>query len=329
MNDNKLPKKGQRIRYSVNLITQGNHKFFSLTMPSDILANTCFVTSRDEDPKVGFQRILDRQRCEDIANYVDNGFGTIPSSIILSAQPEANFKRIVKGIEFTYHPKAFLILDGQHRVYGYSLAKKVLRVPVVIYNGLSREEESRLFIDINTKQKSVSNELLLDIKNLAACENDNESFMRELFDKFNNDSNSVLLGMLSPASKKRNKITRVTFNSGIRIIMSIFSERDISKAFEALNSYFGAIIELMDKTEGLTRLIIVNPTVFKAFISLFHDVIIRVSSTHDQNFPTQAFENAILPLFEKRKISLMTKPGRSYAILHNKFSKILKDSFSL
>ena len=43
-------------------------------------------------------------------------------------------------------PEAFLILDGQHRVYGFSLAKTSLRVPVVIYNnltpGMSRDYSS-------------------------------------------------------------------------------------------------------------------------------------------------------------------------------------------
>src|SRR5713226_8065804 len=113
------------LRYSVSLVTQGNHRFYTLTMPSDVLARTCFVTTRDKDPKKGFQRVLDRDRAQQIAEYIDNGFGTIPSSIVLSAQPEAGLKVIGRGktIEFLDTQKAFLILDGQHRVYGFSLAK--------------------------------------------------------------------------------------------------------------------------------------------------------------------------------------------------------------
>src|ERR1039458_853603 len=102
-------------RYSVSLVTQGNHRFYTLTLPSEVLANTCFVTTRDEDPKIGFQRVLDGKRAQEIANYIDVGFGTIPTSIVLSAQPSAELKVVGKGktLEFTDAPKAFLILDGQ------------------------------------------------------------------------------------------------------------------------------------------------------------------------------------------------------------------------
>lgn len=101
---------------------------------------------------------MDDKRAHQIAEYIDTGLGTIPSSIVLSAQPEAKLKIVGGGktLEFQKTQKAFLILDGQHRVYGFSFAKTALRVPGVIYNGLSRRDESRLFIDINTKQRPVS-----------------------------------------------------------------------------------------------------------------------------------------------------------------------------
>ena len=89
-----------------------------------------------------------------------------------------------KTVEFTFNPKSFLVLDGQHRVYGFSLAETALRVPVVIYSGLTPTEEARLFIDINTKQRQVPNELLLDIKQLAEREDGRESLLREIFDRF-------------------------------------------------------------------------------------------------------------------------------------------------
>jgi DGQHR domain-containing protein len=169
-------KKMADLSYSISLVSQGDHKFYTLTMPSDILARTCFISSRDENPIDGFQRLLDTSRAQSIADYIDNGFGTIPTAIILSAQPEAELEVIGRGktVKFKDNPKAFLILDGQHRVYGFSKAQTAVRVPVVIYNGLSRRDESRIFIDINTRQKPVPNELLFDIKNIAEYENDNE-----------------------------------------------------------------------------------------------------------------------------------------------------------
>jgi DGQHR domain-containing protein len=192
-----MPKEStKRLRYSVSLVRQGNHTFYTLTLPSDVLARTCVVSTRKEDPKKGFQRVLDHRRAQDIANYIDQHQGSIPNSIVLSAQPAANLKVLGRGktLEFEDTPGAFLILDGQHRVFGFALSKSEtpLRVPVVIYNNLSRTDESRLFIDINTKQRPVPSQLLLDIKQLAEIESEAETTLREIFDRFNDDLNSTI-----------------------------------------------------------------------------------------------------------------------------------------
>ena len=219
------------LRYSVSLVTQGRHRFYTLTMPSDVLAKTCFVTTRYEDPDQGFQRLLDKRRAQEIAAYIDTGLGTIPSSIMLSAQSDAELRVIGKGktIEFRDTRKAFLILDGQHRVYGFSLAQTSLRVPVVVYNGLSKKDESRLFIDINTKQRPVPNELLLDIKKLAEYESDVERSLGEVFDLFKARSDSPLLGLVSPAERKKGLISRVTFNAALKPLIPSFGGNDPSE----------------------------------------------------------------------------------------------------
>ena len=82
-------------------------------MPSSVLAETCFVINREEDPIKGFQRELDLKRAQEIANYIDNGLGTIPSAIVLSAQEDAEFEYNSKTKTLNFKPikKAFLIID--------------------------------------------------------------------------------------------------------------------------------------------------------------------------------------------------------------------------
>jgi len=208
---------GGTISYTASLVTQGNHRFYTLTMPSEVLAKNCTVDTRMEDPIKGFQRRLDLRRAKDIANYIDNGFGTIPGSIILSAQPEAElvYSRPKRTISFKRHPRAFLILDGQHRVYGFHFAKAKLRVPVVIYNNLSKSNEARLFRDINTNQKPVPNELLLDINRLAETETSEEAILHDVYDLFDKESDSPLFGLMSPSEKREGKLSRVTFNAAL------------------------------------------------------------------------------------------------------------------
>ena len=78
--------------YSCTLITQGRFKMYSATFFSDVLTDCSFVTTREEDKEEGFQRLLDKKRAQNIAHYIDKGLGTVPSAVILSAQPESEFE---------------------------------------------------------------------------------------------------------------------------------------------------------------------------------------------------------------------------------------------
>jgi DGQHR domain len=325
-----MPKEPEEIlRYSVSLITQGHHKFYTLSMPSDVLAKACFVSTRDEDPHQGFQRLLDPRRAAEIATYIDNGLGTIPTSIILSAQPEADLKIVGGGktLEFKATPKSFLILDGQHRVYGFSLAKTALRVPVVIYNGLSRRDESRLFIDINTRQRPVSNELLLDIKKLAEYENETEQVLRELFDLFNTEKNSPLLGLLTASKKVENKVTRVTFNNAMKPLVPIFLDKDNETIYEALAAYLQTFIYGL-KAINLDKKV-TNPFVFRAMLHVFPGVAQRVKDRHGPFYTVDNYSDIMQPMFPKIKASLVNSPGRSHKALSEHFSKAFKTDFTI
>ena len=328
-NDNDLASYGELLRYSTSLVTQGKHRFFTLTMPSDVLSSCCFATTRQENPQTGFQRVLDSKRAQDIADYMDLGLGTIPSSIVLSAQPQANLRVIGRGktIEFTYDPRSFLIIDGQHRVFGFSKAKTKLRVPVVIYNGLTKQQESRLFMDVNTKQRPVPNELLLDIKKLADAESDGEAMLRELFDLFGNDTDSPLIGLTSPASKRTGKLTRVTFNSAIRPALSTFATTTTSIIYPALKGYLKAFYRGLVSIDARDSL--VNPTVFRAIFEIFPDVAQRVVDRSGTTFGENDFSDVLRPLFEKMRSGRFQSPPRSHRDLAAEMQKILRAGFQI
>lgn len=321
-------KKTESVRYSVSLVTQGEHRFYTLTMPSDVLASCSFVSNRFEDPAEGFQRRLDKKRAQEIAEYIDSGFGTIPSAVVLSAQEDADLKIFNgKTIEFNIGPKSFLVLDGQHRVYGFSLAKTVLRVPVVIYNGLSRSQEARLFIDINTKQRPVPNELLLDIKALAKNENDDERLLREVFDEFFSGSNSVLLGKLSKAAKASSKISRVTFNLAAKPLMPVFSGSESGDIYEALNGYLAAVLHGLRKVKLEDAF--TNPTVFRAFMHVFTEAAQRVRDRYGREYAASNFSEIMLPAIESLKPSSLERPGNAFKSLAADISRKLKKDFVL
>lgn len=315
--------------YTFSLITQGKHKFYSLTLPSDVLGDTCFVTTRYDDPLEGFQRRLDEKRAQEIADYIDSGFGTIPNAVVLSAQPEAELtvKPGGRALTIKMHPKAFLVLDGQHRVWGYKLADSVLRVPVVIYTGLTKAEETRLFIDINTKQRPVPSELLLDIKQLAELEGDTESLLRDLFNHFQKNKFSILSGLLSPSEKAKGKISRTTFNAGFSNILGIMGDKSADELYSIFNAYLGAMVYAFDKA-GISNEI-TTPNIFKGVVAFFPEVASRVKYKFDSEYTTQNFIEVIQPVQGSINKSLITKSKRSYKQMLEVLNSSLTKSFQL
>ncbi|MBU3888218.1 MULTISPECIES: DGQHR domain-containing protein [Methylosinus] len=311
------------------LVTQGKHRFYTLVLPSDLLAATCTVEARLDNPIDGFQRLLDKKRAREIADYIDSGFGSVPSAIILSAQPRAqlHFDRQSGELTFRKDPRSFLIIDGQHRVYGFNLAAKSVKVPVVVYNRLTRAQECQLFVDINTKQRPVPPELLLDIRRLSESETEAEALLHNVFDLFSNDEKSVLAGLLSPSERRKGKISRVTFNAALKSIDKAFVDASPQDVYQVLNAYLRACLNGLRYHGAEAN--IVNPALFKALILLFANVAERVSDRYGGRYTTQNFEDILGPFFRKLKKNELPKPATGHLALYENYRKTLSSGFSL
>lgn len=322
-----VPSAGDELRYAISLVRQGEHRFYTLTVPSSVLAACSFATSKDEDPLIGFQRVLDEKRAQEIADYIDGG-GTIPSPVVLSAQKDSNFRSVdrSKTASFKFLPHSFLIIDGQHRVFGFAKAKTAFRVPVVVYDNLSKEEEAKLFIDINTKQRPVSKELLLAIKSLANSETDIEARLGQIFDLFNQHQKSALLGFTSSTKKAAGMIDRVTFNVGLRPHLSMFEARDVAYVFEIWNMYMHAIMGGL-RIKEVPRAI-GNKTTFRAFCDIFPDVVQRVQDKFKGKYSSDNFATVIEPIFLIKSTSFI-RPPASIADFAATMKKSLRSGLSI
>lgn len=327
---NGLVPEGDTIRYTASLVSQGRYRFYTLTMPANMLAETCAVDRRVENPILGFQRRLDHRRAREIAHYIDSGLGTIPGSIILSAQKDAGFKYSHRNriISFKKIPRAFLILDGQHRVFGFHQAKnRRLRVPVVIYDGLTTAEEVTLFTDINTKQRPVPNELLLDIKRMAQSESDEEAILRAVYDLFNKETDSPLFGLMTPSEKAEEKLSRVTFNAALKAVFITFGDSDAQRIYDVLRNYLQVWLTVLRTSTGSAKMI-TNPTLFRAILLVFPFVVGRVSDRFGRQFTVQNFEEILRPLQKLRKSDLQ-RSGATHLNLADGFRKKLESGFSI
>ena len=224
-------------------------------------------------------------------------------------------------------PRSFLILDGQHRVFGFSKAKSRLRVPVVIYAGLSRRDETRLFIDINSKQKGVPNELLFDIKKLAEYETSTEERLREVYDLFHSNTQSALLGITSPSAKSKGKISRSTFNIAAKPLLLLFEGKSPSEFFEILNAYLVAFkvgMAELQSEEYFTQNI-----VFRSLMAFFPTVAAKVKDRYGPDYSIDNFWDILTPLFKAIKPIKFSHPGNSITNLSEDFEQYLRSDFRL
>ena len=310
--------------YPALQMVQNEQRFFFVTMPVKDIFPYCYVASRLEDPIEGFQRTLSQERADDIARYLDQSNGSIPTNIVLSAQPEANLNYLSKSklVRYRRVPRAFLILDGQHRMYGYGRTKKEHRVPVAIYEGLTRQEEAALFISINTTQRGVPAALLLDIKQVAQQETESEATLRRMFDFLSTDPTSPFVGLLSPSQSSKGKISRVTFNRGVSEIISspIMSRLSEDKRFLLLRSYFRAIEHSLANPTLLRK-----AAYFEAFCGLFIDIT-RLSLSRHNDLKEQSLVSVLYPLKNVDLENLLT--GGRTSITKSSILPVLKQLFT-
>jgi len=172
---------GQRIGSMDNKIPairgeMGGLVYYSFSMQPESLLKIAYVlhrTDANRDMMPTYQRIIKKPRLKEIRKFIDGG-GFFPNSIIISI--DTNGKRLsfdyasLKGdtdatkIGILHLPQKYrtaFIIDGQHRLYGYSDSKYISKdaIPVVAFENLDKNKQVDLFMQINENQKSVPKNL--------------------------------------------------------------------------------------------------------------------------------------------------------------------------
>ena len=158
----------------------GGVTFYSIIMkPSDLLkiSYVSHKISRNADALSTYQRMLEPKRLKSIANYIDNK-GQFPTNIVVNIKTsrELLFEQrdkigelAVGSLTLPHRYATAWIIDGQHRLYGYSLSKRAqidddkTTFPVLAYCNLPDSQEARLFVDINNEQVRVKKDLLIEL----------------------------------------------------------------------------------------------------------------------------------------------------------------------
>ena len=154
----------------------GGYTYYSFSIEPEKLLKIGYVLHRSEahqNMMPTYQRIIKKKRLQDVRNFINNG-GYFPNSIIICIdtngkglvfdQSATKVEGTISKIGILHIPKRYrsaYIIDGQHRLYGYSDSDyaSTNSIPVVAFVDLERTEQIKIFMDINENQKAVPKSL--------------------------------------------------------------------------------------------------------------------------------------------------------------------------
>lgn len=154
----------------------GGRTYYSFAIEPERLLKMSYVLHRTRANTAmmpTYQRLIKKSRLKKVAEFVEDG-GFFPNSIVLNVDT----KRKTGQLKFDLAPKspgsakigllhlpqtyrAAYVIDGQHRLYGYANSDRAKTdlVPVVAFIDLPRDEQVRLFMQINENQQAVPKNL--------------------------------------------------------------------------------------------------------------------------------------------------------------------------
>ncbi len=156
------------------------HDFYSFATDPNLLLRMAFIlhrTATNVESSEAYQRLINKSRLSQIGKFIDKG-GYFPNSVIVNIEAKTqDIKWEIAGaidhdaktsMGILHLPKIYrsiFIIDGQHRLYGYSKAASESHhtIPIVAFINLPQKDQARIFVDINHNQKPVPVSILRSI----------------------------------------------------------------------------------------------------------------------------------------------------------------------
>lgn len=155
-------------------INQNDFDIYITGMSTDQLLSISTVDRWNPSRDLAYQRPELRRRYVEIANYLRREEGVLPTSILLSARPDARItvelleaQESPELVKITFVDRSHLwVVDGQHRLGGLREAATGNQsyssyiVPITIIICADTYSELRMFNVINTRQKPIPKDIV-------------------------------------------------------------------------------------------------------------------------------------------------------------------------
>lgn len=213
----------------------GGHEYYEFSIEPEKLLKIGYVLHRSEANKnmmPTYQRIIKKKRLKEVQAFINEG-GYFPNSIIISIdnggkklqfdESPTKLEDSLSKIGTLHLPKRYhsaYIIDGQHRLYGYSDSKYAYSnsIPVVAFVDLERSEQLKLFMDINENQKSVSKTLRITLNSDMLWDSpifneQRDAIRSKIAQMCGEEQSSPLLGRIVIGEDEKNNIKCITIQA--------------------------------------------------------------------------------------------------------------------
>lgn len=159
----------ESIEIQVLEVTQRLGSFYVGVMKANDLRQIAAADTRRQEQReveiyTGIQRELSRKRQAEIAEYISTFDAAFPNSFIIAVDSRDVITQNDKTLRIRAHEKAASIIDGQHRLAGFTEQNSEgFELIVSIFIDLPVEDQAMLFATINLKQTKVSPSLVYDL----------------------------------------------------------------------------------------------------------------------------------------------------------------------
>jgi len=278
------------IRKECLKIDQGGLELYGFVINSKDLREISFVSKREATNPQGYQRYLNIKRLKDVGEYINKPRATFPNSIIINLDPKkVRFEPDSAGKKGTLviskEEGVAWIIDGQHRLYGFSFAEgKEFDVLVAAFIGLAIRDQATIFKVINSTQKGVSPSLIYDLIDLTKDAEYFDERGHEILKALNTDDDSPWKNLIKMLGVGSGIISQAAFIGELKNLLNrdaIIKEFAVGEQIKILKDYYTAIKEIFPEAWGNKKYVLCKTSGVAATVMVLPKVLIHCQIKSD------------------------------------------------
>ena len=275
-------------------------------MNSAELKRICYVTPRSADAPEEIQRIVSRRRAKEIGEYIKQANSLFPNSIVVSLTDAVTIQESgsqkVKVLHFPETEGKFAyILDGQHRLEGFKHSDGIeFDLPVVAIHNADEALRGKIFADINSKQKTVSDIHLLSLYYQIKEMPVDETPVMDVIVALNDDANSPVHKKIKMLENDKGWVKNTAFKKWLSPHLTpggSLATKTIAEQTLIMKEYLGAIKALWPEAWGANKeYTLTRAFGFEIMFGVFPAAQLRCDLNKGRQYTSENFASQMKPL---------------------------------